>query len=139
MNRDIRSNLKPILAFNAVITSNTTTTGTIIDTADYDGGLKFDFLCAEFSAGTFTPLIYEGDDSGLSDKSAVADANMIPQSGGEAAAALTAASVGGATLESIGLIGTKRYIRVDIVSTGASGDNYIIVTAEASPEVKKAV
>lgn len=138
MNRDIKSSLKPYLAFLGTISTDTTTTGTIIDTADFDGGFKFDFVCSAYTDGTYTPLVYEGDESNLSDKTEVADTNMIPQSGGEAAAALSAVTVEGAAIESLGIFGTKRYVRLDIVSTSTSSGATIVVTANGVSEIKKA-
>lgn len=130
--KDIRSNLLPKLAFNSIINSDTTTTGAIIDTADFDGGAVFDFLCPVYNAGTYTPLLEESEDSGMSGSNAIADANLI---GTEAGAAISAVSASGANLNSIGIFGTKRYVRLSIVSV-TSTTTTIVSTFTGVPEVK---
>jgi len=121
MNRDIRSNLKPAIAFEPqTISSDTTTTGEIIDTKDFDGGIVFTQM-VNYTSGTFTPKLEDGDDSGLSDAAVVADANLIGdvKTGQEADAALTASQL----VSSLGVVNNlKRYLRLSIVSSlGANG------------------
>jgi len=131
---DIRSNLEPKLVQLDIISTNTTTDGASIDTSDFDGGIVFNFLCTVFSAGTFTPLLEEsatGDFSG--EETAIADANLI---GTEAGAALTAATAEGDVIKSIGIFSTLKFVRSTIVSTGTSGNNTIVATIEAAPEIK---
>ena len=130
--QDIRSNLLPKLAFLAIINSDTTTNGAIIDTADFDGGIVFNFLCTVYGAGTYTPVIEESDDSGMSGANNIADANLI---GTEAGAAISAVTASGANLYSIGIVGTKRYVRVKITSA-TSTTTTIVATFNGVPEVK---
>lgn len=131
--KDIRSNLLSRLAFRAIITTDTTTTGAIIDTADFDGGVMFTFLSSVYGAGTYTPLVEESDDSGMSGATAVADANLI---GTEAGAALsTAITASGAVLNTIGVYGAKRYLRLSIVSASATTTT-IVAIATGVPEVQ---
>lgn len=115
--KDIRSDLLPKLAFNAIINSDTTTNGAIIDTANFDGGIVFTILTSIFNAGTYTPVLEESDDSGMSGANDVADANLI---GTEAGAVLSAASSLGANLVSLGAFGTKRFLRLKIVSASST-------------------
>lgn len=136
--RDIRSNLKPILVMNSNITTDTVTNSEIIDTAHYDGGVKFNFLCVDYTAGTFTPEIYEGNDAAMADETAVEDKNLIPQTGAETGAVISAVTANGATPASIGIFGTKRYIRIKITSASTGGAR-IVITAEVMPEILKAV
>lgn len=97
----------------AAITTDTTTAGAIIDTQGY-GAVEFILIMGSRTDGTYTPLIEEGDDSGLSDAAAVADANLF---GTEAAAALSASN----TVKSIGYrVGKYRYVRLSIVSTSVT-------------------
>lgn len=114
---DIRSNLLPQLAFDAAISTDTTTAGFIIDTKDFDNGFMFTFAASAWTDGTYVPLLEEGDAANLSDAAAVPDANLI---GTEAGATLTAATVDGAVLGSIGAFGTKRYLRLSFVSTSTA-------------------
>jgi hypothetical protein len=129
--KDIRSDLEPKLAFLAIINSDTTTNGAIIDTEAYDSGIVFNFLCTVYGAGTYTPVIEESDDSGMSGAVDVADTKLI---GTEAGAALSAATVSGAGLNSIGIVGTLRYVRVKIASV-TSTTSTIVATFNGAPEI----
>lgn len=112
--RDLKSGTKAYNAFTpATISSSTTTAGVIIDTKGYSSVL-FIFSSGTRTDGTYTPLIEEGDDSGLNDAAAVDDANLIST---EAAEAITASS----TTKSLGYIpGNKRYVRFSWVSSGVT-------------------
>lgn len=116
MIKDNRSGNLSKLAMNEIINSDTTTTGAIIDTADYDSG-TFTILSSVYNAGTYTPILYESADSGMSGATAVADANLI---GTEAGAALSAVTADGASLVSFGVFGTLRYLRLSMVSVSST-------------------
>lgn len=131
-NLDIRSNLETQMVFNATISSNTTTAGTIIDTANYDGGIMVSFAASAWTDGTYTPLLEESDDSGMSGAVAVSDDKLI---GTEAAAALSAATSAGGLWKTIGFFSTLRYVRVSIVSTGVTTGASIIATATKLAEI----
>jgi len=113
MTQDQLAKLKLTSALNPVaLSSATTTAGIIIDTKGYES-LTF-ALQATVSTGTYTPLIESGDDSGLSDAAAVADTELLPTgTGQEATSALTASGT-----KKIGYRGTKRYVRLSVVSSG---------------------
>ena len=131
--KDIRSGLLPKLAFNAIINSDTTTNGAIIDTADFDGGVLFTILSSVFNAGTYTPVLEESDDSGMAGANDVADGNLI---GTEAGAAISAVSASGANLASIGAFGTKRFLRLKIASASSTTTTIVAVyqgATEVSP------
>jgi len=131
---DIRSGLLPKLAFNAIINSDTTTNGAIIDTKDFDKGVKFDILSTIYGAGTYTPVLEESDDSGMSGATDVPDANLI---GTEAGAAISAVSASGANLASIGAFGTKRYLRLKIASVSSSTTT-IVAVCNGATEIEPA-
>lgn len=131
---DIRSGLLPKLAFNAIINSDTTTNGAIIDTKDFDLGVKFDILCTVYGAGTYTPVLEESNDSGMSGATDVPDANLI---GTEAGAAISAVTASGATMASIGAFGTKRYLRLKIASVSSSTTT-IVAVCNGATEVQPA-
>jgi len=115
---DIRSGLLPKYAFPVqAISTDTTTNGAIIDTKDFDKGIVFTLLCSAYTDVTYTPVLEESDDSGMSGATDVPDANLI---GTEAGAALSAVTASSATLNSIGAFGTKRYLRLKIVSASTS-------------------
>lgn len=126
--KDIRSDLKVLNAFNATISSNTTTNGVIIDTADYDMGIMFTLTAAAYTDGTYTPLIRESDASDMSGANDVADDNLI---GTEAGAVINALN----TPKTIGIVGTKRYVRVSIVSTGVTTGAHIVGLSVMKPEI----
>jgi len=71
---------------------------------------------------TFVVLVEEGDDSGLSDNSAVADADLL---GTEVLAAFTFAADQGA--RRIGYNGSKRYTRCTVTPVANSGSAPIAV------------
>jgi len=130
---DIRSDLEPKLVQLDTITGDTVTDGFSIDTSDFDGGIVFNFIVTAFSAGTFTPILEESDTGLFSgEENAIADANLI---GTEAGAVLTIATAEGDVLKSIGIFGTKKFVRSTISSSGASGTNTIVVMIDAAPEI----
>ena len=85
--------------------------GSIIDMQGCNA-LEFVFQVGEYTDGSVTPLIEEGDNAALSDAAAVADTDLL---GTEAAAALSAAGV-----SNVGYIGNKRYVRATAVTAAGS-------------------
>ena len=124
-NRDFVSGIKSQLALSATISTNTTTNGTDIDTAQQSEGTGFAVACTAFSAGSFAVNVQESDVGGGAGYTDVATANII---GTEPT--ITAVDSAGGTLAKVGVFGTKRYVRVQIVSTGASGSNTFAVVAQ---------
>lgn len=110
---DSHNNILQAVALNpATIATDTTTDGNIIDTLGFQS-VEFIVYCGTRTDGTYTPLIKDGADSGLSDAAAVDDAYLL---GTEAAAALSASN----TAKRIGYKGNKRYVRLSIVSTSTT-------------------
>lgn len=124
MTQDLFSNLKELVALNtAAISSNTTTNGVVLDTAGYEG-IMFVLHTGAWTDGTYTMALLEGDTN--SPVSAVADDDLLPSgTGQEAAAALGAAN----SVAKIGYRGTKRYVRLTVVSTGVSTGATVGATA----------
>ena len=135
---DNRSDQLPKLAFNAVISTDTTTNGAIIDTANFDRGVTFIILAPVYTDGTYTPVIEESDDSGMSGATDVTDAQLI---GTEAGAVISAVSGSGANLASIGVFSNKRFLRLKIVSastsTGATISAVVNMKAELTPALDR--
>lgn len=129
--KDIRSDVLPKNAFLAIINSDTTTNGAIIDTANFDGGVMYTLQSTVYGAGTYTPVLEESDDSGMSGANDVADANLI---GTEAGAAISALTASGANIGSLGAFGTKRFLRLKIVSASSSTTT-IVATFLGAPEL----
>ena len=119
---DTASSMAPAVALNtAAISSSTTTNGNIIDTQGYNG-LTFLLNVGARTDGTYTPLIEHSDDSGLSGSAAVDDADLV---GTEAGAAISTAN----TVKKIGYVGSKRYVRLSVVSTSVSSGATVGATA----------
>ena len=113
--RDLHNNIAPAVAFDtAAISSNTTTAGNIIDRQGYEA-VEFILLSGTLTDGTYTPLIEHGDAANLSDAAAVADSELL---GTEADAAFAATEDD--AVKRVGYIGSKRYVRLSIVSASTT-------------------
>ncbi len=109
--RDFTNNLHPIRAISPVsVADNTAEVGQIIDRQGFDG---LTFVIATGSLAdvdaTFAVLVEEGNDSGLSDAAAVADADLL---GTEALAGFQFDDDN--ETRKIGYLGDKRYVRLTI-------------------------
>jgi hypothetical protein len=137
-NRDLKNNIAADLGFYAVISSNTTTAGQIVDTANYDGGVMFSFAALAYTDGVYTPLLEESDDSGMSGAVTIPAARII----GLASAVVTAlgaATTLGAALATLGITWTKRYVRLSLVSTVVTTGATIVAMTHKVPEIKPVV
>lgn len=130
-NRDLTSDVTTKVAQLATISSNTTTNGSAIDTGQTCAGVNFLFTCPTFSAGTFVINIQESDTTTSGDFTNVASAQIIGTEG-----TITAGNAGGDTVLRVGAFGTKRYVRSQIVSTGASGSNVLMVLAQQTDDIR---
>ena len=125
MNREIASKLKILNALDIqTISSDTTTNGEIIDLQNYDACL-FVFQTGTLTDGDYTVLIQEGDAANLSDAAAVADSDLTAT---EASVSFTADTDDNA-ISKIGYLGTKRYVRFNVVSTSTSSGAVVGATA----------
>lgn len=112
MNRKYRQ----MLAYTSQ-TDNTAIVGTIIDTADAaEVTLLVHIHAAADADTTITALLEDGDNSGLSDNAAVADAYLF---GTEAGMALQFDSE--TKVAKIGYRGSKRYIRLTLTPANNTG------------------
>lgn len=118
--RDLFNNVNPTgIAATGVITvtDNTAIVSGVVDTQGYDSVM---FVVATGTLAdadaTFTVLLEDGDDSGLSDNAAVADADML---GTEALAGFTFAE--DASALKIGYKGVKRYCRLTVTPAANTG------------------
>lgn len=130
--KEIYNNLYPAVAFNVqAITTDTTTNGNIIDTADYEDGVLFAMVSGTLTDGTYTPLLEESASSTFATSNVIADANIVPvavsgtlyETGQEAALAFAATEDD--TVKTVGVIGTKRYVRLSFVSASTSSGGTI--------------
>jgi len=134
MLRDLHNNLEANVGLSPQdITSDTTTVGVIIDTQGFHS-LEFMITSGTLTDGTYTPLIEDGEDSGLSDAAAVSDANLL---GTEAGAAFTASEDD--TAKKVGYRGSKRFVRLSIVSASTSSGGLMGAVAIQGHAAKAAV
>lgn len=123
MQKDLHDNINVERALSpaAAITDNTAQVSQILDTAGYEAN---ELVIATGSLAdadaTFTVLLEEGDESDLSDNSAVADADLI---GTEAAASFDYSDDN--SVFKLGYKGSKRYIRATITPAGNTGNAFI--------------
>lgn len=122
--RDAHNNMEQKVALNLQnITSDTTTVGNILDLANVEA-IEFLITAGAITDGAYAILLEDGNDSGLSDAAAVADAQLL---GTEALAAFTATDDNKASR--IGYLGNKRFVRMSIVSTGITSGGFFAVLA----------
>lgn len=108
---DLHNNIKIERAISPVsVANNTAQVSQIIDMADFTA-LEFAIATGTLSDpdATFTVLVEDGDDSGLSDNAAVADAFLL---GTESGAGFVFSNDD--EVRKIGYIGPKRYVRLTI-------------------------
>ena len=111
MERDLYNDVDDRVALDAAdITTNTTTVGNIIDTAGYES-LLYTIILGTRTDGTYTVILEEGDDSGLSDAAIVPAANLQ--------GALPVMNVSD-TVARVGSAGKKRYQRLSILSASVT-------------------
>ena len=127
--RELKSTTSPVVALNTTaISSDTTTNGVILDTAGYES-ILFVIQSGTLADGTYTPLIQEGDDSGLSDAASVADADLT-----NTEASVAFAATDDNAVKSIAYVGDKRYVRLNIVSAStSSGGTLSAVAVKGNP------
>ena len=112
---DLHNNLAGSPAINPqAIATNTTVSGLIIDLAGFNSA-QFFIQSATLTDGTFTPSITEGNQANLSDGTPTAAADLI---GTIAAATFT--STDDNVVRKIGYNGNRRYIRLNITSSGVT-------------------
>ena len=122
--RDLHNSIHPVplIAPVAARTDNTAIVSAIIDTLGYEScelvlvtGTNTDVNA------TFTVLVEDGDNSGLSDNAAVADAELL---GTEALAGFTFAD--DIECRKIGYVGIKRYVRMTVTPSGNDSGNIFL-------------
>lgn len=125
--KDMMNNIdvQPVINPAAATTDNTAWVGAIIDSRGYD---SLTYLIQTGSLAdadaTFTVLLEEGDESDLSDNSAVADTELV---GTEALAAFTFAHDN--STRKLGYVGNKRYTRLTITPANNTGNAFVVATA----------
>ena len=95
----------------AAITTNTTTSGAIIDTAHYES-LEFYLISGTITDGTYTAQLWHGNDAALADAAQLTGEEVL-------GSAVFVAASDNATAR-IGYVGKKRYVQLRVVSTGVT-------------------
>lgn len=117
--KDLHNSIKAVVALQPQsITTNTTTVGEVVDTLGHES-VEFIVAAGSLADAALVPAVTECDTSGGT-YTAVADADLL---GTEAGAALAATD--DATAAKIGYLGSKRFVKLSLVSTGASGANLV--------------
>jgi hypothetical protein len=124
--QDLMNNITVARAIAPVsVSDNTAQVSQIIDRQGYDS-LTFAIATGSLADAdaTFAVLVEHGDDSGLSDAAAVADADLL---GTEALAGFTFADDN--ATRKIGYVGGKRYVRLTITPSGNASAALIAASA----------
>ncbi len=113
MEYDLHHKVLPVVALaSATLNTSTTTVGSIVDSKGFES-LEFSIQSGTITDGTYTALLEEGDDVGLSDASVLSvdhTLDVLPVFDN------TESDV----VKSVGSIGKKRYHRLSIVSAGVT-------------------
>ena len=121
--RDLHNNIHPVGPAVVTVTDTTAVVSAIVDRQGYN---SLEFLIAAGTLAdadaTFSVLVEEGDDSGLSDNAAVADVDLL---GTEVLAAFTFADDG--EPRKIGYVGSKRYTRCTVTPAANTGSAPIAI------------
>jgi hypothetical protein len=112
MQKDLYNNVKTEIALKLqTINTDTTTVGEIIDTQGYESG-KVALLAGTVTAGDLTVAeIQESDDAAMAGETAIPAARLI--------GSFTTVDTSD-TLDEVGFITTKRYIRVTALSANSA-------------------
>lgn len=120
MEYDLHHEQKGEIALQAaLISTNTTTVGAIIDTKDF-GGIEFFVFAGVVVNGAFNVLIEHGDDAGLSDAETVPAADLLgtPAEIDTTDDIRRVGYIGGTLAD--GTFAKRQFVRLSIVSTGVS-------------------
>lgn len=114
INKDLHNNIENRSALNnSNITSNTTTVGNTIDTLGYEA-IEFLIQSGVITDGSYAFQVFEGDASNMSDEVQVAAGNILG----------TIPTLGASddnVVKRFGIkMGSKRYMRLKVVSTGVT-------------------
>lgn len=133
--KDIESKLNFIVALSAVIGSNTTTSGAILDTAAKELGTVFILNVPVFTDGSYELQIFESDDAAMAGATQVVAPKILPTINANDSITEAAVVAEGATLQKIGVFSNKRYLQARVVSTGVTTGATVNVIATQAPEL----
>lgn len=125
--RDLYNNIEVRRGFSpaAAVTDNTAYVSQIIDMRGFKS-LVWEIILGEIADAdvTFTTLMEDGDDSGLSDATAVDDAVIDPTE-----AIVTPKFGSDDSVRKIGYVGEKRFVRLTITPAANTGNIFLAIVA----------
>ena len=125
-----------LLNLAAAVTTDTTTAGAIVDTADQERGVSFYLSASAYTDGTYKLILEEGNDSGLSDATVVPVEKLILVDGLDAVNdGVTAVTAANGKYVKVGIFSNKRYVRPSVVSTVTTSGATLNLVALVSPEI----
>lgn len=132
---DIESTLQPRTVLNDNITTNTTTNGSILDTADFELGLVFYLGTANFTDGSYELQLFESDDPAMAGAVQIVAPKILPTTNVANSITQSAAVPGGGILQKIGAFSNLRYVQPRVISTGVTTGALISVIAVQKGEL----
>lgn len=119
--KDLHNSIKVTPAINpaAAITGNATTTSSTIDTQGFES-LEFVLQSGTITDGSFAVTLYEGDAANMSDEAVASDT---------LGAAVNFAATDDNVVKKVGYRGSKRYVRLKLVQTGATSGGFVSAVA----------
>lgn len=132
--KDIRSNMEHVLILASSIATDTTTLGVILDTANFELGLMFSTTVIVYVDGTYTLELLESDDPAMVGAVSINGDKLIG-----ALPSLSAESIPGETVQTVGVIGNLRYVQGNIVSVSTSSGANVNIDAFQKGELKPVI
>lgn len=115
--QEFGSMIDAVTAFaSAAISTNTTTNGSIIDTARRPHGICFIANISAYTDGTYEYRVFESDASNMAGATEISAEQKVGQGANPTQAAATSTAV----WDKITAINTKRYVQLRIVSTSVT-------------------
>jgi hypothetical protein len=130
--RDLKNNVDVDLNEYVEILANNSTAGTILDTADYDSGIMFCFAVPDYGDGTYSINMYESDDKSMTTEALIPDEKLI---GSISDLVFTSVTNQGDPVKTLGIVGTKRYVRPVITSTSVATGATLFISINKVHEI----
>ncbi len=124
--KDLHSSIKVSRAISPVVITagDATLTGEIIDTLDYDS-LEFAVASGAVTDGVFTCAVWHDDASNMATEAVCTSAELL----GSAPVFTGVTAADDNTVKRVGYRGSKRYVRIKAVQTGATTGGYLTAIA----------
>lgn len=137
--KDLTTSLKNEIALNIqAITTDTTTTGNIIDVSDA-GRANLTFISGAYTDGSYVILLEESDSSSFATSNVVVDADMLGEDPDSSDAPELQTTIAAAhKIKKLGYVGIKSHIRAKVVSTATTSGATLGCIVEKEPRIKPA-